>query len=165
MPIKIKVKTNKKVEKAINDLVDGHVKVGWFEGQTYPKKKLTVAENAYMQNKGFTIKHKNGTETKVPPRPFVQLTMDKNTNKWNTFWKQEYKQVLDGFIKLKMALNKLGIMVKEDIQKTLKSNVPPKLADSTLKARKTKGNYSETTLIDTKRMYDTINYKSEVYKK
>lgn len=163
MPIKMEVKTNKKAEKAINSLKDGYVKVGWFEGQKEPNG-LPVAENAYMQNKGFTVTYKNGNSVYVPARPFMQITFDDNAVKWNEFWKRKYKDVANGKAKLKKLLDELGEIVRSDIRVTLRSNVQPKLRESTLKARRSRGNYRTTTLIDSGTMYNSILFKSEVGK-
>ena len=164
MKASFKVKTNKGVVESLKSLSDGSVKVGWWGGQTEPNG-LLVAENAYLQNKGFTIKHKNGTETQVPPRPFMQIAVNENVNKWNSAWKKEYKKVLDGKSSLKNALNYLGEVIRTSIKSVIRSNVKPANAPSTLKARKRKGNYNETTLMDSLTMYNTIQYNSEVKRK
>lgn len=161
--IKMVTKTNNKLEKAIQKLKSGYVKIGWFEGQKEPNG-LLVSENAYMQNNGFTIKHKNGKQTYVPPRPFMNITLEENGIRWHNFWKNAYKKVVEGKEKLKKALNELGLVVKKDIQRTLRSNVKPELKKSTIKARQRKGNYRTTTLMDSETMYKTINYKSEEQK-
>ena len=161
--IKMVTKTNNKLEKAIQTLKSGYVKIGWFEGQKEPNG-LLVSENAYMQNNGFTIKHKNGKQTYVPPRPFMQITMTNNANKWNNFWKQHYKEVVDGKINLKQALNRLGIMVKSDIQDTIiSSNGIRPNAPSTIESKRRKGS-PLIPLIDSSTMLSSINYKSEEQK-
>lgn len=165
MPIKIKLetKTDKKAEQAINNLKDGYVKIGWFEGQKEPNG-LLVSENAYMQNTGFTIKHKNGKSTYVPPRPFMRNTLIREGKKWNDFWKKEYREVADGKIALKQALNRLGIVVKSNIQDTIISSdgIRPN-TKSTLASKKAKG-HGTIPLIDSRTMLQTINYHSEVGK-
>lgn len=162
--IKLKTKTNKKVEETITDLVDGYVKIGWYDGQKEPNG-LLVAENAYMQEHGFYIKNKKGkTLVYVPPRPFLQITMTNNMDKWNNFWKQEYKQVLDGKFNLMHALNKLGTMVRSDIQDTIiSSNGIRPNKPSTIAIKKRKGS-PLIPLMDSLTMLNTLGYTSEVYK-
>lgn len=166
--ITLKTKTNKKAEELIRNLKNGgSVKVGWYEGQKEPNG-LLVAENAYIQENGATIHFQTKTGKTatiyIPPRPFLLITINENKNKWQTVWKKLYKSVLDGKRTLKQALDLLGYIVKTDIQKTLRSNIQPELKKSTLKARERKGNYKIETLIDSKTMYDTINFESKVHK-
>lgn len=160
--ISLKTTTNKQAEKVIKDLKDGFVKVGWIKEEKY-KNGLYVAENAYMQENGFTITHKNGKRTYVPKRPFLSITINKNSNKWQTLWKGLYKSVLDGKTKLATALGKLGVRIKDDIQATIRSNVKPDNAPST-QARKRSKHRPLITLMDTKKMYSSINYESVVGK-
>lgn len=164
MPIKVKLetKTNKKAEDTIKHLKDGSVKIGWYKGTKY-KNGLLVSEVAYMNDKGFTIKHKNGKETYVPPRPFMQITFTKNSDKWNNFWKEQYKDVADNRISLKKALDKLGIIVKSDIQTTIISSdgIRPN-TESTLRSKKSKG-HGTIPLIDSRVMLEHIDVESEVY--
>ena len=163
MKIKLETKTNKKVEQSIRELKDGYVKIGWFEGQKEPNG-LLVAENAYMQNKGFTITHRNGKKTTVLPRPFMQITATRKEKQWNDFWKEEYKKVADKRISLKQALDKLGLFVKTAIQNTILTSdgIRPN-KPSTIEAKKRKGS-PLIPLLDSKTMFNTINYKSEVSK-
>ena len=95
----------------------------------------------------------------------MQIAVNENVNKWNSAWKKEYKKVLDGKSSLKNALNYLGEVIRTSIKWVIRSNVKPANAPSTLKARKRKGNYNETTLMDSLTMYNTIQYNSEVKRK
>lgn len=163
MKINFKVKTNKQIENAIDNLSDGFVKIGWYEGQK-EENGVLVSENAYMQNHGFYIKHKNGKKTYVPPRPFMQITENVNASKWQSFWKKEYKAVLENRATLLMALNKLGKMVKSDIQDVIiSSNGIRPNRPLTLAIKKSKG-HALIPLIDTRKMLESINYHSEVKK-
>lgn len=163
MPIKIEMetKTNKKAEQSIKELKEGYVKIGWFKGTKY-NNGLLVSENAYMQNKGFTIKTKNGKSVYVPPRPFMQITLTRYGDKWNEFWKQEYKKVVDKKISLKIALDKLGKRVKSNIQDTIISSdgIRPN-TPSTLASKKAKG-HGTIPLIDSRVMLEHIDVESEV---
>ena len=161
MKIKLEEKTNKKAEQSIEDLKDGSVKIGWFKGTAY-NNGLLVSENAYMQNTGFTIKHKNGKETYVPPRPFMQVTLTREGDKWNEFWKQEYKKVADKKISLKIALDKLGKKIRNDIVTTIVSSdgIRPN-TPSTLRAKRAKG-HGSIPLIDSRVMLEHIDVESEV---
>lgn len=161
--VSMKTKTNKQAEQTIKNLKDGYVKIGWFEGKKEPNG-LLVAENAYMQENGFRIKHRNGKETYVPPRPFLSITMSKNSSKWQSIWKKAYKTILEGKNSLILALNVLGTKVKTDIQDTIKSSdgIRPN-APSTIESKKRR-NRPLIPLMDSMAMFKTINYKSTVGK-
>lgn len=162
--VSMKTKTNKRLLDGLNKAEkDGSVKIGWFEGPKEPNG-LLVSENAYMQNKGFTITHKNGKKTYVPPRPFMNITMTTNSSKWQSIWKKAYKSILEGKNSLQWALNVLGITVKTDIQKTiLSSNGIRPNTPSTIEAKKRKG-HPLIPLLDSKTMFNTINYQTRVGK-
>lgn len=156
--ITLKTKTNKKAEDIIKNLKGGSVKVGWYEGQKEPNG-LLVAENAFMQENGFFVNGKY-----VEPRPFMQITMNENKNKWQAVWKKLYKSVLDGKRTLKQALDLLGFIVKKDIQNTLISGRKlRKNEKSTLKAKARKGSPLKP-LLDSLTMLKTINFESKEHK-
>ena len=144
--VSLKTKTNKRLERTLKGLKDGSVKVGWIKGEKYKDNGMYVAENAYFQNKGFTITQRSGKKIYVPPRPFLDITISKNSAKWQSFWKAQYKSTLEGKTSLKTALNKLGTIVKTAIQNTIKKRKGSPLIP----------------LMDSMRMYDTINYESKV---
>lgn len=158
--ISLKTKTNKKAVQAIEEMEEGHVKVGWVKGDKYPDKDIYVAEVAYLNENGHVIK-RNGKEIGyVPPRPFLAITMADNGDRWRFIWKKLYKQVVEGKIPLEMALKKLGETVRASIKDTIWSSVPPPNAPSTIKHKKGR----TTTLIDTGLMLKTINYVYKVGK-
>lgn len=154
--IETEVRKNKDVIGRLLKLKDGYVKIGWYKGE-HESNGLLCSENAYMQEHGFNIKHKNGKTTHVPARPFLTITMNKNEGRWNKLWKDIVKQYIDGKKTLTDVLNRIGIIVQADIRKTLRSNVPPPNADST-RRRKIALGRKPTTLIDTGKMYDNISY-------
>lgn len=159
--IKVSMITKKdKTDKLIDNLKEGNVKVGWFKGEKYPDKDILVSEIAFLNENGHEIKRNGKTIARVPPRPFLAITMADNGARWQFFWKKLYKQVLDGKLTLQIALNKLGEMVRASIKDTIWSSVPPPNAPSTIKHKKGR----TTTLIDTGLMLKTINYESKVGK-
>lgn len=150
---KVKSKDKKTIERLLK-LKDGYVKIGWNKDDRY-ENGTYVAEVAFFNENGFTIHHKNGTVTPVPPRQFLKFTMAKNSKNWFTYWKDTIKQYLDGKKTLKMALERLGLIVKIGIQNTIISNVPPPNAESTLRRKKAKGS-PEITLWDSGTMFNKI---------
>lgn len=159
--VSFKTKTNKQAVKAIKDMQEGHVKVGWVKGEKYPNKDIYIAEVAYLNENGHIIK-RNGKEVGyVPPRPFLAITMSSNGVRWRSIWKKLYKHVVEGKIPLAVALKQLGEIVRAGIKSTIWNSVPPPNAPSTVKHKKGR----TTTLIDTGLMLKTVNYVYKVGKK
>ncbi len=129
------------------------VKAGILEGATANESGQNVAE--------YAARNEFGT-SRIPSRPFLRKTCDDKESNW-----------IDGFGKVlvKMspaqALKMLGIRMQDDIVATIKSNMPPRNADSTI-AKKTKGvtrggqtvgSHNPGTLIDTGSMLNAVNYE------
>ena len=81
-----------------------------------------------------------GTKTS-PPRPFIRSTVEKMSSTWNQKGAQEVDAVLEGKRTFMQALVLMGERIKRDIQRTMRGNVPPPNAESTVdrKAAKARG--------------------------
>lgn len=121
------------------------VKAGYFEGKAYPNG-FEIAENALVQEYG-TIEHGGF----IPPRPFLSNAM-KNERKWETILHAE----LDKGRSLSQALARVGEEMRNDIIRSIDSNLPPPNAQSTVER---KG--SSHTLIDTGMMKRATSYEVE----
>lgn len=121
-------------------------RAGYIGNQSYPNG-LTVAENALIQE--------YGTDT-IPPRPFLRKTL-KQQKKWAKFTKEMFDANGDGTLTLEQIAGQVGIMMKQDIQDSINSNIPPPNAESTIRQ---KG--SSKTLIDTGTLRNSV--QSEVIK-
>lgn len=119
------------------------VKAGYFKGKAYPNG-FEIAQNALVQEYG-TI-DKGGF---IPPRPFLTNAM-KNERKWETILHAE----MDKGRTLPQALQRVGEEMRNDIIRSIDSNIPPANAESTVK---NKG--SSHTLIDTGAMKRATSYE------
>ena len=92
-------------------------------------------------------------KVRIPERSFIRSTVDSN----RTLYRQEgetlINRIVDGKITQAQGLGLLGRRVQRDIQRTIRSNVPPPNAPSTIAA---KG--SDHTLIDTAAMLQAVTY-------
>lgn len=156
--VSLKTKTNKKIEQSIEDLKDGIVKVGWVKGEKYPENDMFVAEVAYLNENGHQIKRDGKVIARVPPRPFLAITMSDNGERWNFLWKKLYRSVLNKEISFELALKKMGEIVRDSIKNTIWSNVPPPNTRNTIRQKQGR----TVTLVDTGRMIKNINYVYEI---
>jgi hypothetical protein len=98
-----------------------------------------------------------GTKT-MPARSFIRSTIDENESLINQWRDEAILNMLDKGWSVRKSLEQLGQRIVLLIQKKIRSNVPPPLADSTAKAKIAKGR-SPVTLIDTGQMLRAITYK------
>ena len=96
-----------------------------------------------------------GTEN-IPSRPFMATTFDQKRGDIEQEIKKEYDSVLQGQATTYDALRRIGSKYSEMIKTTIETvDFLPKLADSTIKAKKG----SARTLIDSGQMRKSVNYK------
>lgn len=119
--------------KRLEEIKEARVKVGVLDDGKRSEERLTVAQIAAI--------HEYGTEDgRIPARPFVKPTFDKQRDKLVKMAKNLMGQVIDGKISVKQGLNLLGSQLAADIKATVVAGVPPPNALSTIirKARKSK---------------------------
>lgn len=102
-----------------------HVEVGFIHGLADPK----VIERAFY--------HEFGTVT-IPERSFIRSTMKKNARRYAAMEKRLAKQVADGKLTAKQALEWIGDEIAADMQAAIGRNIPPRLKDATIKGKKRK---------------------------
>ena len=88
---------------------------------------------------------------KIPPRPFLRLSIEKNNKNWLNFTK---KALLNNNLDFKKSINQLGLLMVGDIQKEITDLKTPPNAESTIKK---KG--SSNPLIDTGLMRNSVKHK------
>lgn len=94
--------------RAMKDLQDANVRVGWFEGMHYDDKASTpVAYVAAINELGPN------------KRPFMQPTADKQDQAWGELMGQVSKQVVTGKRDVEWALGMIGETVVADIRDTI----------------------------------------------
>ena len=97
----------------------------------------------------------------VPARPFVRITLAKRKKEWIRKLKN---LVFNGGMDANAALNMMGVMMADDIQETITSNLPPPNSPATIKRKEKKGSHSNGimyhgTLVDTGSLYMSIRYE------
>lgn len=137
--------TFKKLDKLLKDN-KSQLQVGFFKGQMRKSgnKDIPQAQIAYW--------NEFGTEDgKIPPRPFMRLSIEKNNKNWLKFTK---KGLLNNNLEIKKTINQLGLLIVGDIQKEITNLRTPPNAESTIKK---KG--SSNPLIDTGLMRNSVKHK------
>lgn len=150
------------------------VEVGWFSDQTYENGEK-ISDIAALQEYGG---EGNGGN-RIPPRPFVRPAVAENEKKWKRQISREIKRQIKNDtadIDIAEPLNRLGLVIKGDVQTAIMQVFSPPLAPYTVKKRmekrgiKSKDGLSEQQtaslekpLVDTGTMIHSIRH--EVYKK
>ena len=128
---------------------EAYVTIGVHEGAGSYKDGQSVVEVALW--------NEFGTET-IPERSFIRSTMDNQEEKINQLRDHALNQIVAGAFTIEKALEFMGLNIQMLIQNTIKSNMPPPNAPSTLKAKERKG-VPARTLIETGLLLRSITYK------
>lgn len=105
-------------------------KVGFFDSHKYPDG-TSVAAVAEKNEYG-------APEKGQPPRPFMRTTQESRKNDWVKWIKEQSANVALGKTSASNVLNTLVQAAAGDVRKTISDLVSPPLAESTIKARKSK---------------------------
>lgn|SRR5699024_11032695 len=95
-----------------------------------------------------------GTSRGIPARPFLRNTQYENENQWRQKTSQDIVQVFEGGLSSSAVLSKLGLLMVQDIRKTIDSGNFAPLSPVTVAK---KG--SSKPLVDTGDMYGAITHK------
>lgn len=123
-------------------------KAGWYEGKKYPNG-LEIAKNALIQEYGTD---------KIPARPFMRRTINRNQEKWKKYLEENFDLELDNNTTLEQVMKQISVIMAGDMKKSIDSNIPPPNSPETIKR---KG--SSHTLIDTGTLKNSI--RAQVIKK
>lgn len=119
-------------------------KAGFYEGKKYPNG-LEVAQNALIQEYGTD---------KIPARPFMRRTINKNQEKWKKYLEEHFDFELDNNTTLEQVMKQIGAIMAGDMKKSIDSNIPPPNSPETIKRKK-----SSHTLMDTGLLRQSIHSK------
>ena len=103
-----------------------------------------------------------GTD-KAPARPTLSATTDRSESDINAAIKRRVLGVIDSkrTITGETLLREVGGMLAEQVVEAIDNNTPPPLAASTLAARRSRGNDSTRTLVDTGAMRASITVEAK----
>lgn len=94
----------------------------------------------------------------VPERSFLRSTIDQHRVQYGLLLEQAVERMIDGAAP-EVAYGRVGLAAVADVQRTIRSRVPPPNAPSTIKR---KG--SDVPLIDTGRLIQSIDYTIEAWR-
>ena len=150
---KTTVRGQDKVKKRFKDaseLIKAYVTIGLHDpGKRYPDGGPEVFD-VMMWNEFGT--------RNIPQRSFLRSTIAENEALIDSWRMEALENILEKNWSIKKALGEMGQKIVLLIQKKIRSNVPPPLADST-KKRKQRENKPPVTLIDTGLMLAQVTYK------
>ena len=155
------------------------VKAGVLENATRGEGGTPVAEYAAYNEYGATIEIPERTQTlyfkrkrdgsksdfpqdasvkahtvTIPSRPFLRSTLDAKADAWC----DNLAEALEAGRTPKEAMRLVGRRMADDIQATIKSNMPPDNAESTKRRKNAKG-AGKGTLIDSGSLLKSIDYE------
>lgn len=134
----------KKFQKMLKELAKLEVRVGVFAQQEESENRVDLVDVAMF--------NELGTEH-IPSRPFLRNSVDANEGQINSFLQSMKKRLLRSG-SAEDVLKKIGVFQKGLIQEEIRKGDFVKNADATIQK---KG--SDTPLIDTGRMIQSIQYK------
>lgn len=119
------------------------------DGSTSPINNAAIG---YIQEKGSPAKN-------IPARPFLVPGVKDAQDEAVDHLKNGAAQAIHGNdAGLDKELNAAGLIAQSAVKKKMSSNVPPKLADSTLAARRRRGVTRTDTLVDTGNLQNHVTY-------
>ncbi len=134
--------------------IDGiETKVGWFENAREENGEQTAYVAAVQE---FGVPSKN-----IPPRLGFRETAAKRQKSWRAYMDGAAGQVIQGRMTGEEAMEGLGLKAKGDLVRRIASNPGPRLAERTLAARRRKGRTHTETLVDSGRMIESLESKTE----
>jgi phage gpG-like protein len=103
----------------------------------------------------LAIVHEYGSKDgRIPQRSFIRSTCDENRQEHAKVMSQLKQKYIDGKLTMNQALTQLGEVVSKDMVQTINRGVDPKLADATIRRKK-----SSKALIDTGRLKGSITHE------
>lgn len=157
--------SNKQVKQMLANMKDGVMRVGWNKNQK-EHNGIQTAEVAYLNETGHYIHHKNGTTTRIVPRPFMSLAVEENQKHWFQAWRKLVRMYFEGkyrtFRQIMQILCREYII--EDIRKLVaeeKSFAPNYRTNPKTGKREI---LNKTPLIDYGTMISSLTYETEIKK-
>ncbi|KVN17922.1 MULTISPECIES: hypothetical protein [unclassified Burkholderia] len=141
--------------KSISGLVQKEVLVGVPDstaGRKDQGEPLSNAEIGYILENGSPANN-------LPARPHLVPGVQDARPKFEPQLQKGVEAALDGDLeKVDRSLNRAGLVAQNSVRAKINSNIQPKLADSTLAARRRRGVTRENTLVDTTQYRNSITY-------
>lgn len=160
LTLNVKRNPNLKAKAALQNIDNPKLFIGVLKGSKDKEGKF-IAERAFY--------NEYGTDH-IPSRPAIRLTFAEKSKEWNRLVTNFVKNGYTTQGVMRRAFEVLGQLARGDISRKIGSNIPPVLAESTLKAKtnrlKSKGGYvsddaianRSKTLIDTGEYQKSIDY-------
>lgn len=132
-----------------------YVKWGWIvEGKGTDKHGESDLTNATIA----AIHEFGAPKANVPERSHMRSSFDDNRPALVKTTRFLAGKVLDGRITVSKALDILGLIGLTNLQKKIRSGIPPPLSQRTLDQRAAKGDANPTALIDTAEMVNSSTF-------
>ena len=155
--MKVVRETNGNFNAIIDYFKNNRLSVGFFETAKYPDG-TPVAYVAAINDLGSPANN-------IPARPFWRNSAKENSKAWNELFAKGINATVNGRITPAVVLERMGLKVAGDIQKSIIDGTYAPLKQSTLDAKQAKkrtAGVSAKPLIDTSLMLKSVTYAVEV---
>jgi len=143
----------KRLMRELKDLKGSAVDVGIFGGKMAGAK--SIAQYAIANEFGAEIDHANGARIVIPARSFMRTTVDENRKVYEQAVDVGFTRAAIGGATAKSVLTHLGVIVRRDVKRKIRSIREPANAPSTVER---KG--SSKPLIDNGDMLRAVDYRT-----
>lgn len=130
-----------------SQLESKQVKVGFIDGATYPDGTPVVIA-AITTELGDPANNQQ-------PRPYFGNAISEHEKEWG----DTVARGMRAGIPVEQILEVVGAQIQGDVQESIATLMDPALRDSTIAARRSRGNDSTKPLVDTKVMIGDVNYE------
>ena len=129
---------------------NSEAQVGFFDSARY-EDGTPVATAAAASEYGVPSKN-------IPPRSFMRSTMHEKARTWSKVIANVTKVFISGTQELDDVMETIGLIAAGDMRKKITQISNPPLKESTIKARKSRGNSSTKPLVDTRTMLPALTH-------
>ncbi|MBJ9257298.1 hypothetical protein I5495_08130 [Citrobacter amalonaticus] len=123
------------------------VKVGFIDGATYPDGTPVVIA-AITTELGDPANNQE-------PRPYFSNAISEHEKEWG----DTVSRGIRGGLPVEQVLEVVGAQIQGDVQESIATLMEPALRESTIAARKSRGNNSTKPLVDTRVMIGDVSYE------
>lgn len=132
----------------------------WYVAVGVPEKTATLGREIGESNAALANIHENGSPARnIPPRPFLQVSLEKDKQNLNALLSATSRDFCDGKLSVDQTYTLIGLHAQNTVKTYLKqsSNFTP-LKAATIAARKKRGHQGEKPLIDTAQLLNSIDF-------
>lgn len=150
----------RKFLKAMEQVARGpHVAVGITQEKFDLEKQVGPGEPAPAYSLGeIAVVHEFGSKDgRIPERSYLRVPAQDRRREMIAYIDELRKLVVGGKMSVRMALGRVGVKFESMIRERIRSNIPPKLKDATVRRKTRDGKTGEVALVDWGQLLQAIS--------